>query len=482
MKQFILSLALGLVLQLHAQVIDSLIVRSDLFAVVSGDYSHKFINLHDNGFLVYGGVAKPKKKGIAGVTTTFKINQYDTAFKFTETVIEMPQKVGPTSVYQSEAFVYFIVEPQLSGTGVAYLIKYNVRDRTYTRFTLYNNWKSSRNLSFVVVGEYLYVKYERAENGGYGVLVYRPYLEVYNLTQEKIKDVDLTIKEFAGYELASIEIVDLQNSSDTVYAIFGYNGDGKKFTPSNRASRIQGFYNGRMIMDGVDGSGIANLTGTHSINCGDKVNFWTIYPNQDSMYVSLSFLTSSAFVKSGNPEESACFPGNLYRGWSFQYPNQSSFVDIDQELDGEDFLKGKFDKPIRFTKVLAGKKVLDTTSMVFKESERTVLPSPYRIVVNESADLCSEFIISSWQRLYSFRIGSDNKLVQNYSIHLPPHQQEGIEAPPLYPASWEAFRNRSLLQRSFDIQYAYSEFYYFISLIENPGYGGFTMKLYKCRF
>lgn len=485
-----------------AQVVDSLNAKTTLFALGTCDGPTRLVNVGAYGFILYGGERTAATSGLAAMLTTenFQIYHYDSLLKETITTIKLPFKVLDVYPQVKESVVYFLVMPQRAGSKKAALVTYNLGDRTYVTSIIHDDWMLRRGLEFSVCNNYLYMMYEEGElqrqaytpnsssmsglpqTGDVIGESYQSHIEAFNLNEKEIKPLKLTLSEVPDYWLTGVRLVHTRNACDTVFMQLFYKRKKKAKTQgADRISRVEGFHNGRMIMSGAINNAAFVLNNPYAITCGDRVNFFEINRPEEQMGGRYSYLQPNAFVVSEMGANAAnCYPMLPGSIWSGAYPFSDNYSLVHfSKLDSLERVK---DGTLHVVRFIENRRVLDTSFLAYRENESTMTPLPNSIVINESVPNKLQFVVSSWQMLYSYEV-VNNRVTQKYSIHLPLHSQLGASYTPLsYNDELSARMIRTDLESTMKVQYAYADFYYVYSLTMDKNSKAIQLRLYKCRF
>lgn len=452
-----------------AQVIDSLTVSTEMFC---SSVSPNFLNLNDNGILLFGVKSNPKK-GLSNFTNTFLIQHYDTSFKVTGQTIELENNVLSPAVSENNGIVFFLLPSELSPS--AYLVTYDTRLMKYEVVKFATKWKNCGNFKVYGTAHNAYFSYTKTVAAGMGVMVNEWHMEVLNYSVPDAKLVDLTPDDMDGLQLNSISIWKPQKEIDIIYAVYEYSSlTGDKINPAKKFYMV-GFNGSKMLFQGEGNQNPLFNSSTTVKECDGHISFCTLRLDHNAIQVSeVIIVNGSIEVRNTNVMSSSdCKPGSYISPWIIK--SGDKYITATQHITSEENLA----KPFVIESQKNGMTIFDTTITPFTKEEMTLLPGPFMSEIKVVGNT-TYFYVSSWQKLNCYSLDDKNQFALLYSIHLPIQRAIGAPSIDFFNHSYTGLIARMELLQSVDVDFANKNHVIAYSIIPAEKNRGLTLKLYRC--
>ncbi|CAN5855118.1 hypothetical protein BH11BAC7_BH11BAC7_13780 [soil metagenome] len=454
-----------------SQVVDSLIVSTEMYCSSS---SHNFLNLGDNGILLFGVKSNPKS-GLSYFTNTFLIQQYDTSFKLTGQTIELDNKVLSPEVSENNGIVFFLLPSELS--AAAYLVIYDTRLMKYEVVKFATRWKNCENFKVYGTAHNAYFSYTKTVAASMGVMTNEWHMEVLNYSIPGAELVDLTPDDIEGFQLNSINFLNIEKEKDVLYAEYDYLSlSADKINPDKKFY-LRAF-NGRKNLFEADGTQDPLFNSTTTVKeCDGHISFYTLLLDHHAVQVSETIIINGNMnTRNTNLMSSSdCKPGSYVSRMIVK--SGDKYIIASQHVTSDENL----DKPFMITIQKKGITTFDTTIKPFTKEEMSLLPAPFMSGIQVIGNT-TYFFVSSWQKLNCYSLDEKNEFVFLYSVHLPIQREIGGPSIDFSKQSFEAWRARMELLQSFRIDFANKNHLIAYSIFPSVKNKGLTLKLYRCAF
>ncbi len=469
---------LTLGVNVKSQIVDSLSWDTTMFAWGSVDGAADMVTCGESGFILYGAEQNTGSSGMGMFFTSknFLLCHFDTAFRQTTTVVNLPFRVLDVYKYVNGNIVYFLVMPQMAKTREAALITYDVSRKSATTRIIYDRWMLRQNLRFIVANNFLYLTFREGDlnrspaTGDVTGSSYWPIMKVFDLSLAKVFGKDVVLEDVDGHYLSSVDLIHTSNLSDHVYVHLVYIPKKSKRNLATDVSKVAVFQDGKVTMSAIIDPPKFIFRNPYVLSCG-RINFFEYNTPGQPSGLRYSYLSGSNFYAGALDVSGAdCQPDIRYSVYFHELDSLGWVTDHSVHIQ-------RFgDKGIAF----------DTIISPFKPKEVRAEPLPDYIMINPNEKSKLQFVVSSWQRLYCYELLSDNRVVEKYNLSTTLHMKSGMTS--LYGRPVSRDQELMLRQRradigsTFHLQYAYAGYFYLYALTIPENSTQLSLKLYKCRF
>lgn len=474
----LLAVLLSGITMCYSQVVDSLNVSASL---VSTSFSRNFLNLGEDGLVLFGVQPAPWEKGLVKPSKVFEIRQYDTTFHVISKTIELSQKVIASSFVADKENVYVLLIPYVEASHIAFIIVYNIKSHDLKSISIKNQWKHPDDYHIQAAAGYVYITHANQVNGGYGVIIKEYRLEVVDCSQVTPGLVELTGSAEKDMELYEIQSVTPSNISDSIYFQFSYNDIAKDEAFKKEHHLLCGYYKDHSFIKVSSVEKTFYLQHPLVFEKNGTVCFYTSQISNDSLLLCcykpvdgrLQKETILTSIEKEIPQDEL----NLFP-W-IKCDNANRFTAY-QFISDEDYRYESFNGNFRVIKWQNNKTVADTSFQPFTSGDRSVTPKPYMttMFVNQGS---LYVICSSLQKLNCYKLDNTNTLSLQYSIQLPICQKSGF-VPSATTNIWQSFAERGRLRESINVEQLYSHYFLAYNLTSSDRGDKVTLRAYKLSY